>query len=62
MLRWEFSPGSTLFVVWSQSRSADLADPMREELEFRPLNRLGSSFSDDGDHVFLTKISYWMGG
>jgi hypothetical protein len=62
VLRWEFSPGSTLFVVWSQSRSADLADPMREELEFRPLNRLGSSFSDDGDHVFLTKISYWMGG
>jgi hypothetical protein len=62
VLRWEFSPGSTLFIVWAQSRSAELADPAREDLEFRPLNRLGSSFSDDGDHVFLTKISYWIGG
>lgn len=62
VLRWEFLPGSTLFVVWSQSRSADLENPTDEELEFKPLDRLGSSFTDDGGNVFLTKISYWMGG
>ena len=62
VLRWEFSPGSALFVVWSQSRSANLDDPMEEDLEFRPLNRIGSSFADDGDHVLLIKASYWVGG
>ena len=62
VLRWEFLPGSTLFVVWSQSRSADLEDPTGEDLEFNPLDRLKSSFTDDGDNVFLTKVSYWMGG
>ena len=61
VLRWEFLPGSTLFVVWSQSRSASLEDLTSEDLEFRPFNRLKSSFSDEGDNVFLTKISYWFG-
>jgi hypothetical protein len=62
VLRWEFSPGSALFVVWSQSRSARLDDPTAEDLEFRPLSRIGSSFSDAGDHVLLVKASYWVGG
>ena len=62
VLRWEFSPGSALFVVWSQSRSANLGDPTDEDLEFRPLSRIGSSFSDNGDHVLLVKASYWVGG
>ena len=62
VLRWEFSPGSALFVVWSQSRSANLDDPTDEDLEFRPRSRIGSSFSDNGDHVLLVKASYWVGG
>lgn len=62
VLRWEFSPGSALFVVWSQSRRADLGDPTAEDLEFRPINRIGRSFTDDGDNVFLVKASYWVGG
>jgi hypothetical protein len=62
VLRWEFSPGSALFIVWSQSRNADLVDPLEDDLEFRPLNRLGSSFSDNGDNVFLVKVSYWISG
>jgi hypothetical protein len=61
VLRWEFLPGSTLFVVWSQARSADLEDPTGEDLELNPLDRLRSSFTDDGSNVFLTKVSYWMG-
>jgi len=62
VLRWEFSPGSTLFVVWSQSRSASLDDPTGDDLEFQPFGQLKDSFADDGDNVFLTKVSYWFGG
>lgn len=61
VLRWEFQPGSTLFVVWSQSRSASLEELTEEDLEFRPFDRLRSSFSDDGSNVFLVKLNYWLG-
>ncbi len=62
MLRWEFSPGSTLFVVWSQSRSEQLDDPRDRDLDFRPLSRIGSAFADEGNNVLLMKASYWIGG
>jgi len=61
VLRWEFRPGSMLYVVWSQSRSASLEEVTDEDLEFRPLSRLGSSLTDDGDNLFLVKASYWYG-
>lgn len=61
VLRWEFQPGSTLFVVWTQSRSFS-PDYMTEEyLEFRPIDRLKSSFSDSGYNLFLIKLNYWIG-
>ncbi|NKB68709.1 MAG: hypothetical protein GKR89_16720 [Candidatus Latescibacteria bacterium] len=62
VLRWEFSPGSTLFVVWSQSRSEQLDDPRDRDLDFRPLSRIGSAFADEGNNVLLMKASYWIGG
>ena len=60
VLRWEFQPGSQLYLVWSQSRSASIEDVGQEDLELRPLRRLGDAFSDDGINVFLTKINYWL--
>jgi len=60
VLRWEFQPGSQLYVVWSQSRSASIEDVGQEDLELRPLRRLGDAFADDGINVFLTKINYWL--
>lgn len=27
VLRWEYTPGSALFFVWSQQREAELAEP-----------------------------------
>ena len=60
VLRWEFRPGSLLYVVWAQSRSARLQDVDRGDLQLRPLRRLGSAFTDDGSNVFLTKVSYWL--
>jgi hypothetical protein len=61
VLRWEFSPGSTFFLVWAQARRADLDDPDGRDLKLRPLDRLGRSFTDEGDNVFLAKFSYWVG-
>jgi len=55
VLRWEYRPGSTLFVVWSQGRT-----------EFVPDGRLqlGDNTSDliraPGTNVLLIKMSYWL--
>jgi len=61
VLRWEFSPGSTMFVVWSQSRGLSLEDPAENDLRLRPFEQLASSFSDAGSNIFLIKINYWIG-
>ena len=61
VLRWEFQPGSTLFLVWTQSREAALESVRESDLDFRPLHRLGSSFTDEGKNVFLIKCRYWFG-
>jgi hypothetical protein len=56
VLRWEYRPGSTLFLVWSHGRSADgvpeAFDLQRQARELRALR---------GDHVFLLKVSHWLG-
>ena len=61
VLRWEFRPGSTLFLVWSQSREMDLASVGEADLEFRPFHRLRTSFTDAGSNIFLVKCRYWFG-
>ena len=61
VLRWEFRSGSTLFLVWSQSREIALEDIGGAELEFRPVHRLRSSFTDPGKNIFLIKCRYWFG-
>jgi hypothetical protein len=56
VLRWEYRPGSTLFLVWSHGRSADgvpeAFDLRRQTRELRNVR---------GDHVFLLKLSHWLG-
>ena len=56
VVRWEFRPGSTLFFVWTQSRSGaavesdlDVSRDLRGLFDVRPTN------------VFLVKMSYWVG-
>lgn len=56
VLRWEYRPGSTLFAVWSQSRSESFDDP-----SFHPWDSLKESFSDEGQNIFLIKLNYWLG-
>jgi hypothetical protein len=55
VFRWEYRPGSTLFFVWSQSRSAFSNDPA-----FRPFRSIGNTFSDDGPNIFMVKFNYFF--
>ena len=53
--RWEWRPGSTLFLVWQQNRSG--SDPLG------PLvtpTGLANTFSTIGDNFFAVKLSYWI--
>jgi hypothetical protein len=56
VLRWEYRPGSTLFVVWSQNRSASFDEPA-----FHPWESVRQSFADEGQNIFLMKLNYWLG-
>ena len=54
VLRWEWRPGSALFLVWQQDQEAD-----------RPFGRvrpgdLWDALSTSGDSFFAVKISYWL--
>ena len=57
MLRWEYRPGSTLYVVWQQDRLND--EPMTD---FEARRALASLFDGDGqtNNVFAIKFSYWI--
>ncbi|HEX8387007.1 MAG TPA: DUF5916 domain-containing protein, partial [Rubricoccaceae bacterium] len=56
VLRWEYRPGSALFVVWQQQRSG--FDP---EGAFRLGRNLGALANDPLENVFLLKLTYWLG-
>ncbi len=56
VLRWEYRPGSTLFVVWSQGR-----DHYSRDGAFSFRNDLGTLFDQPGSDVFMVKLSYWLG-
>ncbi|MBC7894661.1 MAG: hypothetical protein H7066_04565, partial [Cytophagaceae bacterium] len=55
VMRWEWNPGSTLFLVWQQNRrtSESLGDPVRYHQLFRTARVAGDNF------VSL-KVSYWL--
>jgi hypothetical protein len=55
VLRWEYRPGSALFLVWSQGRNQyvgsgdfDFNSDMRDLFDVEP------------DNVFMVKLSYWF--
>jgi hypothetical protein len=54
VLRWEYSPGSTLYLVWTQQR-VDEANP--GDFSFR--RDFDNLISADADNIFLVKFSYW---
>lgn len=56
VIRWEYHPGSTLFLVWAQGRTQDGVDPGTFELR----RDAGGLFREGPDNTFLIKSSYWF--
>jgi hypothetical protein len=56
VLRWEYMPGSALFLVWTQSRSD--AEPTGDFKLNRSFDRLMDAIPDN---IFMVKVSYWWG-
>jgi len=55
VLRWEWRPGSTLYMVWQQNRFG-LEDPLSRAR----VGDLWNTLSADGDNYFAVKVSYWL--
>ena len=55
VLRWEYVPGSTFFLVWAQDRSDRISDPA-----FDGVGDLQNLFSDPMRNVLLAKASFWI--
>ena len=54
VLRWEYHPGSTLYLVWTQSR---WDDALEEPFSFR---RSFCRLSDaEADNILMLKATYW---
>ncbi|MDX1661399.1 MAG: DUF5916 domain-containing protein, partial [Gemmatimonadota bacterium] len=55
VLRWEWTPGSTLFLVWQQDRSAST-----ERSEDVGFGDVWDSFDAAGDNFLALKATYWL--
>ncbi|MEO8227274.1 MAG: DUF5916 domain-containing protein [Gemmatimonadota bacterium] len=56
VLRWEYRPGSTLFLVWTQSRNDALTAG-----DINVGRDAGAVFSGPAENIFLVKVNYWLG-
>ncbi|MGQ0715509.1 MAG: DUF5916 domain-containing protein [Gemmatimonadaceae bacterium] len=56
VVRWEYRPGSTVFLVWTQSRSSE-----ETVGNFRFRRDRSALFGARPDNVFLVKVNYWIG-
>jgi len=55
VFRWEWRPGSTLFVVWQQNRS--LSEAIRAPVR---LGDLWDSLRAPGSNYFVVKTTWWV--
>ncbi|MEP7000177.1 MAG: DUF5916 domain-containing protein [bacterium] len=58
VVRWEYRPGSALFIVWTQGRDLDGSTPSR--LGLWPGRDLRDLFSLRPQNTVALKLSYWM--
>jgi hypothetical protein len=56
VLRWEYLPGSTVFLVWAHGREEYAEDLARRTWH----DDLGGLRDLPADHTFLLKVSYWL--
>jgi hypothetical protein len=55
VIRWEYRPGSTLYLVWSQGRTSTDIDGL-----FSYGNDVKDLFKKTPQNIFLIKFSYWF--
>lgn len=55
VVRWEFRPGSALYVVWNENRAEQV-----EVGDFRPRRDFAALPNAPSQDVFLIKFSYWL--
>ena len=55
VLRWEYRPGSTLYLVWQQDRESELTLPTRVSV-----GDMFGSLGRPGDNFFAIKASFWF--
>jgi len=55
VLRWEYLPGSTLYVVWTQRRTNE-----EDAGEFNLNRDFSKLISSVADNIFLVKVAYWV--
>jgi hypothetical protein len=66
VLRWEWSPGSTLFLVWQQSRAARIEAASFDEQsaggvgDFDLSHDSAELFRIRPDNIFQVKVNYWL--
>ncbi len=56
VFRWEYRPGSTLFVVWTQGRQGSVGAEGSDSFA----GDFGNLFRLRPDNTFLVKVSYWL--
>lgn len=56
VIRWEYRPGSTVYLVWNQTRNHSINDGT-----FDFTNNVNDLFNDRGRNIFLLKFSYRIG-
>jgi hypothetical protein len=56
VLRWEYRPGSTVYLVWQQQRSS-----FSESGQFDFSGDADALFGAPPENVFAVKVSYWLG-
>jgi hypothetical protein len=56
VLRWEYRPGSTLFLVWTRNGSTSLN---RGAVNFG--DDVRSLFEGPSENIFLVKLNFWLG-
>jgi hypothetical protein len=55
VVRWEYLPGSTLFLVWNHGQSGYASDAT-----FNVWDEFGNLLRDDQQNTFLVKVNYWL--
>jgi len=55
VFRWEYRPGSTLFIVWNQNRGSSIYDPT-----WNGVSDLWGLRHDPQQNVFLVKLNYYF--